>query len=121
LELFVATISDLMLTAQPLPWRTLPHSSGISQWLEAQLPFEFCPWSLGLPQKGEAQKVTLNVSSCGVTAQKKPLISLAIAENKDVIVHMAVTLPAPGPSTDALFCLIDAWPGSVAWVQSNHL
>jgi hypothetical protein len=46
---------------------------------------------------------------------------LEVAENKDVIVHMAVTLPAPGPSTDALFCLIDAWPRSVAWVQSNHL
>jgi hypothetical protein len=85
-----------MRTAQPLPWRTLPHSSGISQWLEAQLPFEFCPWSLGLPQKGEAQKVTLNVSGCGVTAQKKPLISFAVIENKDVIVHMAVRLRLVG-------------------------
>jgi hypothetical protein len=70
---------------------------------------------------GEAHKITLNVWGCGFTAQKKPLISLAVAENKDVIVNMAVTLPVPGPSTDALFCLIDAWPRSVAWVQSNHL
>jgi hypothetical protein len=50
----------------------------------------------------KAQKITLNVWGCGFTAQKKPLISLAVAENKDVIVHMAVASPAPGPSTDAL-------------------
>jgi hypothetical protein len=110
-----------MLTARPLPWQTLPHSSGISEWLETQLPFEFCPWSLGLSPQGEAQEITLNVSARGFTAQKKPLISFAVIENKDVSVHMAVTLPAPGPSTDVLFCLIDAWPSSVAWVQSNHL
>jgi hypothetical protein len=33
---------------------------------------------------------------------------------QDVIVHMAVRLPAPGPSNDGLFCLINAWLSSVA-------
>jgi hypothetical protein len=96
LGLFAATISGLTLTARPLPWRTLPHCSGISQWLETQFPFEFCPWSLGLSPQGEAQEITLNVSGCGFTAQKKLLISFAVIENKDVIVHMAVRLRLVG-------------------------
>jgi hypothetical protein len=81
---------------------------------ETQLPFESSPWRLGLLPKGEAKKITLNVWGCGFTAQKKPLISLAVVENKDVIVHMAVRLPIPGPSKDGLFCLIDAWLSSIA-------
>jgi len=74
-----------------------------------------------LPPQGRSTEDNVECLGLWLYAQKKPLIPLAVAENKDVIVHMAVTLPAPGPSMDALFCLIDARPSSVAWVQSNHL
>jgi hypothetical protein len=52
---------------------------------------------------------------------EKTLISFAVVENKNVIVHIAVRLPTPGPSKDGLFCLINAWLSSIARVQSNHL
>jgi hypothetical protein len=66
------------------------------------------------PPKGRSTEDNVECLGLWLYGAEKTLISFAVVENKDVIVHMAVRLPTPGPSKDGLFCLINAWLSSIA-------